>query len=108
MNEWVLVIVVKNERWFEEQTEISIQCYCRTRKEGVMWVCLNQGEEKMKEWMRWIKRIWVQEDFYYLRREIEGGMWDGCYWGLMNEIQRKNEDKIMREELGVLWESWRD
>ena len=65
-NEWELMIVVKNERWFEEQTDNSIQCCCGIRKEGVMWVSLNQDEEKKKwenEWDGWnrfeVKKISV-------------------------------------------------
>jgi len=79
--EWVERRYQKGGMWDDlmKYWDNSIQCYCRKRREGVMWVSWIQDE--------------VQEDFYYLRRGIEGGMWCGCYWG---------------QEIGGLWESWRD
>ncbi len=84
-----------NEWWFGwelrdaflmifEQVYYSIQCYCRIMKEGVMWVSLSQGMKQQKrdnevdEW--WRSDGWENQDFCYLRRGVEGGMWEDCCW----------------------------
>ena len=82
-----------NESWgitfkwreFEEQPVLSSQCCWRIMKEGVMWESLKQDEWKRNENMNvmdkgWRSCDWEKECSCYLRREMEVGMWDDCYW----------------------------